>query len=380
MTRINVLDSIMGSGKTTYVINMLNKAYEDDIRQSFIAGTHTSRKFLIVVPLLSEVDRIAKACPNLCFRSPIPVHGQKLYDLGRLIGDGENIVTTHSLFKLINRDIYSKLSDQGYTLIIDEALDCVGMFTDLTNNDKEVLFANQMVYVDLLTRRLCWNHVKYPWYSGKFDQIKYLCDTGSLVCIKDKVLIWEFPSEFLRCFTEVYVCTYLFKGSPFYSYLMAEGFNVTIKSVRDGEIAQVSTEADAVIRYKLRKLITLYDGSMNDLGKEASRSHPLSSSWYKRASDEQLTRIRSSTEAFFARHAKTPSDLNAWTAFSEKKTSSKARDTQRAGYPTTPRLLTTTRIKPLWPTCVTGFTIPYSRATSRLEGYPLMRTCTPCQH
>src|SRR4051812_48087318 len=89
MTNITVLDSIMGSGKSTYVINMLNEAWTNDQAQSFINDHHQSQRFIVVVPLLTEVDRFTKACPNHYFKNPQQIHGQKLYHLEKLIADGE---------------------------------------------------------------------------------------------------------------------------------------------------------------------------------------------------------------------------------------------------------------------------------------------------
>jgi hypothetical protein len=319
MTTITVLDSIMGSGKTTYVIDMLNQRYAEDLADGFRQpDCHRSSKFLIVVPLLTEVDRFASACPDLRFKDPQPIHGKKLYHLEKLIEDGENIVTTHSLFKLLNRTIYDKLKGQGYTLIIDEVLDCVDMFDDLTKEDKKLLFENGWVYVHPTSKRLQWNYNNAPDYRGRFDSIKALCDTGSLVSIKDQMLLWEFPSEFLRCFSEVVVCTYLFQGSTFYAYLMAEGFTIDMKTIHRGTVlnwAEASDEAE--IKERLRSLISIYEGSMNEIGREAVKSHPLSSTWCKKAEPRDLQRLRRSTENFFSRVAGTASKQNGWTTFSK---------------------------------------------------------------
>jgi hypothetical protein len=320
MTNITVLDSIMGSGKSTYVINMLNQAWMNDQAQSSINDHHQSQRFIVVVPLLTEVDRLTKACPNHHFKNPQPIHAQKLYHLANLIADGENIVTTHALFKMLNRSIYQQLLTQRYTLIIDEVLDCVDLFTDLTKKDKDLLFSSNMVFVNPTNNRLCWNYGDHPDYQGRFDQIKNLCDTGSLVSSKGEVPMWEFPSEFLRCFTEVIVCTYLFQGSPFYAYLKSEGFHLTMKAIHNNELIDWNDGVhEAPTKAKVRDLIKIYEGPMNNIGKETPKGHPLSSGWHKRADEKTLKRLQSSTIAFFERHALTPSALNAWTCFNKQK-------------------------------------------------------------
>ena len=56
--KVRVIDAIMGSGKTTYIINQLND--EKDL----------NKRFLIITPYLKEIDRLNEAIPRLCFKSP----------------------------------------------------------------------------------------------------------------------------------------------------------------------------------------------------------------------------------------------------------------------------------------------------------------------
>lgn len=48
MTNIKVVDSIMGSGKTSAAINLMNNASKDE-------------NFIFITPYLNEVERIKKA-------------------------------------------------------------------------------------------------------------------------------------------------------------------------------------------------------------------------------------------------------------------------------------------------------------------------------
>ena len=91
---ITVVDSIMGSGKTTYAIGYMNATRERNLQDAF-DGLPGDRKFLYVTPLLSEVERVQQACGSLQFRDPVPVHGRKFYHLEQLIDAGENVATTH---------------------------------------------------------------------------------------------------------------------------------------------------------------------------------------------------------------------------------------------------------------------------------------------
>jgi hypothetical protein len=55
---ITILDSIMGSGKTSLIIEHINNTYRDYLGQCVDDPSILAPKFLYVTPLLSEVDRI----------------------------------------------------------------------------------------------------------------------------------------------------------------------------------------------------------------------------------------------------------------------------------------------------------------------------------
>ena len=159
---IKVIDAIMGSGKTTFLIDRIRRINDEDRRKRWESdGEHVSTKFLVVVPLLTEVDRFTTALPDLAFRDPQPVEGRKLHHLKTLISEGRHVVTTHALFRMLDRDIYTKLRAQNYVLIIDEVLDAVEMFTELSPADRAILFKQDMVSVDPATKRLVWNHADH---------------------------------------------------------------------------------------------------------------------------------------------------------------------------------------------------------------------------
>jgi len=51
---IQIIDSIMGSGKTTWAIRFMNE--------------HPQNRYIYITPYLQEAERIAEACPKLHFR------------------------------------------------------------------------------------------------------------------------------------------------------------------------------------------------------------------------------------------------------------------------------------------------------------------------
>lgn len=80
---IKIIDSIMGSGKTTWAISFMN--------------ANPQRRFIFITPFLKEAERIQAACPNLRFKQPDD-RFTKQAGFRKLLQEGENIAMTHALF------------------------------------------------------------------------------------------------------------------------------------------------------------------------------------------------------------------------------------------------------------------------------------------
>lgn len=333
LANITVIDAMMGMGKSTWMINHMNAQYSPFYADAKAAGQPVSHhkavpRYLVVVPSLAEVDRYRESCGLLAFKDPQPIHGRKLYHLNKLIEDRENIITTHALFKLMDRETYGLLRAAGYTLVIDEVLECVSQYA-LTKPDLNMLLATGMVSIEETTHKLCWSPA-YADYKGKFEKVKNLCENGALAVYgrgtdKQKVIMWEFPVDFLECFDAVWILSYLFEGSPMAAYLKAERciystVSVDRKSMEDGELLFMEDVDEGEIKAKLRELVTIYEGKANDIGspKAGKREHPLSSSWFKRQPETVLKKMQGSTMNFFKEVSGTPSALNGWTTFKEQ--------------------------------------------------------------
>ena len=86
MTTIKVVDSIMGSGKTSAAINLMNN--------------DTENNYIFITPYLTEVERIKTSCTNRKFYEPkiYSKHGETFYkidSLHNLLINNKNITTSH---------------------------------------------------------------------------------------------------------------------------------------------------------------------------------------------------------------------------------------------------------------------------------------------
>ena len=105
-----VCDALCGAGKTVSCINMMNR--------------NTDTKYIFITPYLDEVDRIKRDCASRDFESPERSYPRnKSEDIQRLIREGKNIASTHSLFSNFTDETKELIRTQNYVLVLDEVID-----------------------------------------------------------------------------------------------------------------------------------------------------------------------------------------------------------------------------------------------------------------
>jgi hypothetical protein len=111
----------------------------------------------------------------------------------------------------------------------------------------------------------------------------------------------------------------MFEGSPMAAYLKSQGYKYVTMSVSKGmkELIDIDEVDESGIKARLRELITIYEGSMNDIGMTPSKgkTRPLSASWYKSTNHASLLRLKASTQNFYKKIADTPASDNMWTVY-----------------------------------------------------------------
>lgn len=303
-----VVDSIMGSGKTSSAINYINSLPDD-------------YHFIYVAPYLSEVTRIIDACWGKNVSQPFYEEGRKLNGLYSLLEDGKNVVTTHQLFSKLGDRGIEAIKSFGYICFIDETLDCVNSYDgeDGLNAYDTAGVLKAYADVDEKTGLVKWRDQNY---RGRFTPEKELSDNNELAYYNDNVFIRIFPLRVLTCFKELYVLTYLFEGSfmsCYYKYFGIEYTNLYITGDNPSNFTFTGDKTEeSKPRKNYRKLIQiLHNDKMNAIG---DGKYSLSYSWYSRESNNSdMVKLKGNLHNYFQNITKARSSKCLWAAFKQSR-------------------------------------------------------------
>lgn len=272
--KIKICDSIMGAGKSSAAIQMMN--------------SNPNKKYLYVTPYLDECQRIIDACPDLNFKEPLAWHGlSKLRQLESLLGAGENIVSTHALFAYYRAETLALIRDGGYTLVLDEVMNVIEL-EKLQGEDIKMMFDCGLA--DMADDGM---HVRWldDNYSGKaFRDVMTKAQVGNLIYYNNTLLFWTLPVASFTAFAEVYVLTYMFKAQMQCYYY--EIHNIDVEYIGVDQIDGVHRFVDHPVvpeyaKSLIDKIHILDDMKLNSVGATKNHDNPvtdpaLSSGWYKR--------------------------------------------------------------------------------------------------
>lgn len=299
-----VIDAPCGAGKTSAAINFINGSPEDI-------------KFLFITPFLEEVERIKSCCTGKDFKDPDATYTSKSVDIKRMLKNGENIVSTHSLFRKLDAEALRYITEKNYVLIMDEVTSVVEMMK-ITAHDRECILQN-FAHVDD-KGYVIWDDDSY---RGEYDMYMKLCKSHKVMSYNGGIAwVWIFPIETFNSFKEIYLLTYLFDAQLqkcYYDYygLRYEYLNVDSVNV-NGQMEYYFT--DKSVDYHVECFQNLIDiveiKKMNEIGDE---KYALSKGWYDKASQEQYRKLQRNCYNFFRNVVGGKSKDNIWTVFKDKK-------------------------------------------------------------
>ncbi len=236
--KIKVIDEIMSSGKSHWMLSQM-KQWEAEDKYD---------QFFYISPLLSEVGgellkddkgrevkpkqylkgRVQQSLPHMNFNFPRPIRGSKSYHVSQLIHQCKNVSATHKLFLSLDTGDVEILKQNRNILVIDEAIDAYEVYKGITKQALDNHIKSGILLVDEDTRKITYNHKDYPITTDKWElsELVQYCDNGCVYYVQDSLVLWEFPTDLLRAFDDVYVLTYIFEGSFMYYWCKINGIEI----------------------------------------------------------------------------------------------------------------------------------------------------------
>jgi hypothetical protein len=300
--KVKVIDSMMGTGKTSYAIQMMNTAPK-------------TQKFIFVTPILDEVKRIKEDVTNHNFTEPDTTHGQgkKLESLKKLIASGADIVTTHALFAMADKELMELLQWENYTLILDEVMEVLAILDTIKQDDIATLKDTGLISVDEATHQVFWTGK--PDYNARYNDVKQYALSGNLYEVNGTAFLWNFPAKIFNLFSEVYILTYLFDGQIQKYYYDLHGiqydYYAVVKSGQRYELKPKHLVPED--RSHLKALINIYDDKLNNIG---DKKTALSKNWFISSHNKvKVKRLQDNLYNYFRNIQKASANEILWTTF-----------------------------------------------------------------
>jgi hypothetical protein len=238
---INIHDYPCGSVKTTRMI----ESFEAD------------RKYLVILPLLTEVDRVISQSKKVVFVQPRGndnEEGTKVSSLQGQLVLRQNIATTHAMYDKLVPMVKNGLLDD-YDIIIDEVPEVVKMVTSKSKTSIQEFYIDAG-YMDvdsatgLVRPTMKWWNNREEVSDTLSPKILNFAETGCLYLQEGKMFIWALPQSILTAGRSVTVMTYKSEGSMLLAYLRKLGLPYEISN---------DNELEEDFRSKAAELITIED-------------------------------------------------------------------------------------------------------------------------
>lgn len=276
---IEVLDAIMGSGKSTKVLEWCDK--------------HPDTPFIYVTPLLTESEvRVVEACTVSKFTAPsVEKHNTKGEHLLELLECGMNASISHVMYSMMKKSHLDAIKQNGYTIIMDEEVNFISpLGYDYTPKDFSYLAEINQINVQE-DGRVQWIGKDSALEGTKYTKLARMCALGMVYRTKsssDKAIsgekekaswfVTQLPMGLLHSAERVILLTYMFKGSILESFLKIKGVHV-IPFTEVQPLKPSKSDIRSLIELVGAKSVVAWSGET------------LSSNWYKKAVKKDLANL-----------------------------------------------------------------------------------------
>ncbi|QUG42639.1 hypothetical protein KD050_05025 [Psychrobacillus sp. INOP01] len=312
---ITVVDSIMGSGKTSWAIQYINES-------------PAYMKFIFITPYLTEIDRVIENTTKKFIQPEQKGKKSKLESLKQAIANGENIASTHALLKRSDAELIQLLEAENYILILDEVIDVIDEVS-MTPDDIRIL--NNSVDEEGIPIISIGNRGEVTWNArdydcGNYQSIRNIANAGNLVLFDEAKMYWLFPTDLFKVFNEVYILTYMFEGQIqcYYYRLFNMKFNYKSVGYLEGSGYSLNEYKGRTgeNRKHFKSLINIYYSSPSDnrdINKIGEKFNAFSKSYLtvNLKSDKYKNMIKNNSYNFYRHKMQCSTKKVIWTTFKD---------------------------------------------------------------
>lgn len=248
----------------------------------------------------------------------------KSADLLRLLSEGQNVVLSHELFKLLNDTAIDRIKEFDYTLFLDEEIEVVEL-SDITQDDLKILKEQRLIEIDPTSKRVKWLD---SLYHGDFERTKREIQQKALYEVEPNIILWQLPPGIFEAFHQVYIMTFLFRGSILYLYFQKNGISFQYLHVeKDSQekyyFSQGYEEVPELEKARIKSLLDVYEGRLNTnylpeskKKRDIQEYSGLSSSWHQsRKNKEYINILKRNAMNYIQNYRHAPKNTVMWTTF-----------------------------------------------------------------
>ena len=248
----------------------------------------------------------------------------KSADLLRLLSEGQNVVLSHELFKLLNDTAIECIKEFDYTLFLDEEIEVVEM-SGITQDDLKILKEQNLMETDPTSKKVKWLDSQY---HGDFERTKREIQQKALYEVEPNIILWQLPPGIFEAFHQVYIMTFLFRGSMLYLYFQKNGISFQYLHVeKDSQgkyyFSQGYEEVSELEKSRIKFLLDVHDGRLNTnylpeskKKRDIQEYSGLSSSWHQsRKNKEYINILKRNAMNYIQNYRHAPKNTVMWTTF-----------------------------------------------------------------
>lgn len=248
----------------------------------------------------------------------------KSADLLRLLSEGQNVVLSHELFKLLNDTAIECIKEFDYTLFLDEEIEVVEM-SGITQDDLKILKEQNLMETDPTSKKVKWFDSQY---HGDFERTKREIQQKALYEVEPNIILWQLPPGIFEAFHQVYIMTFLFRGSMLYLYFQKNGISFQYLHVeKDSQgkyyFSQGYEEVSELEKSRIKFLLDVHDGRLNTnylpeskKKRDIQEYSGLSSSWHQsRKNKEYINILKRNAMNYIQNYRHAPKNTVMWTTF-----------------------------------------------------------------